>query len=74
MKNRNVQSCTKQKFKYYAKLTGIFLLSAVCLAAGSAVVRVNCHNAVSSTQMTLFDVEKDGDELVITVMDKEYRI
>lgn len=73
MENRDVKKHGK-KLAYYAKLTGIFLLSAAVLAAGSAVVRVNCHNAVSSTQMTLFNVEKNGDEVVITFMDKEYRI
>lgn len=74
MENRDVKKHGSKKLAYYAKLMGIFLLSAAVLAAGSAVVRVNCHNAVSSTHMTLFNVEKNGDELVITFMDREYRI
>ena len=48
--------------------------SACGIAVGSAVVSVNCHNRVSSSKMVLFDVEKEGDELVITVMDREYRL
>ena len=58
------------KSVYILKIMSIYALSAVILAVGS----VNCHNRVSSSKMVLFDVEKEGDELVITVMDREYRL
>jgi len=67
---------TKKNSKsvYILKIMSIYALSAVILAVGRAAVSVNCHNRVSSSKMVLFDVEKEGDELVITVMDREYRL
>ena len=62
------------KSAYILKIMSIYALSAVILAVGSGVVSVNCHNRVCSSKMVLFDVEKEGDELVITVMDREYRL
>lgn len=62
----------KRKFIYTAELMGIFLLAGAVLAAGSAIVSVNCHNAMYSDRMVLFDVEKRGDVIAVTVMDKEY--
>lgn len=64
----------RRKAVYYLKITGIYALSALVLAVGSAVVNVNCHNTVSSSKMVLFDVETEDGGLVITVMDREYRI
>ena len=65
-----MKSEKNSKSVYILKIMSIYALSAVILA----VVSVNCHNRVSSSKMVLFDVEKEGDELVITVMDREYRL
>lgn len=64
----------KSKAGYYLSIISIYIISAAMLVVGGAVVTVNCHNAVSSDKMTLFDINvKDGD-IIVTVMDKNYHL
>lgn len=62
----------RQKFIYRAEITLIFILSATALVIGSAIVSVNCHNIMNSTQMVLFEVEKQDDGITVIFMDREY--
>lgn len=62
----------KSKLGYYLSIISIYIISAAMLAVGGAVVTVNCHNAVSSDKMTLFDVNTENGNIIITVMDKDY--
>lgn len=62
----------KRKAEYYLSIISIFIISAAALAVGSAIVTVNCHNAMSSDKMTLFDISSEGGSIIITVMDKNY--
>lgn len=65
---------SKRKFIYRAEIIGIFLLSAAMLVIGSSIVSVNCYNTMNSSQMVLFDVQREGDDIIITYMDKEYKL
>lgn len=67
-----MKSERKRKVEYYLSIVSICIISAAALAVGSAIVTVNCHNAMSSDKMTLFDISSDGDSIIITVMDKSY--
>lgn len=62
----------KRKAEYYLSIISIYIISAAVLAVGSAIVTVNCHNAMSSDKMTLFDISLEGGSIIITVMDKNY--
>ncbi|MBQ7782437.1 MAG: hypothetical protein IJ368_00550 [Oscillospiraceae bacterium] len=62
----------KYRIIYYIKLISIFITAAIVLAIGSAIVHVNCHNAMNSTQMVLFDIEQTESGISVTVMDREY--
>ncbi len=62
----------KSKAGYYLSIISIFIISAAMLAVGGAVVTVNCHNAVSSDKMTLFDINVEDGDIIVTVMDKDY--
>lgn len=62
----------KSKAGYYLSIISIFIISAAMLAVGGAVVTVNCHNAVSSDKMTLFDINVENGDIIVTVMDRDY--
>lgn len=62
----------KSKAGYYLSIISIFIISAAMLVIGGAVVTVNCHNAVSSDKMTLFDINVENGDIIVTVMDKDY--
>ena len=62
----------KSKAGYYLSIISIFIISAAMLVIGGAVVTVNCHNAVSSDKMTLFDINIEDGDIIVTVMDKDY--
>lgn len=62
----------KSKAGYYLSIISIYIISAAMLAVGGAVVTVNCHNAVSSDKMTLFDINVEDGDIIVTVMDKNY--
>ena len=62
----------KNKAGYYLSIISIFIISAAMLVIGGAVVTVNCHNAVSSDKMTLFDINVENGDIIVTVMDKDY--
>lgn len=62
----------KNKAGYYLSIISIFIISAAMLAVGGAVVTVNCHNAVSSDKMTLFDINVEDGDIIVTVMDRDY--
>ena len=62
----------KSKAGYYLSIISIFIISAAMLAIGGAVVTVNCHNAVSSDKMTLFDINVEDGDIIVTVMDRDY--
>ena len=62
----------KYRIIYYIKLISIFITAAIALMIGSAIVHVNCHNAMNSTQMVLFELEQTDSGITVTVMDKEY--
>lgn len=62
----------KSKTGYYLSIISIFIISAAMLAVGGAVVTVNCHNAVSSDKMTLFDINVEDGDIIVTVMDRDY--
>ena len=62
----------KSKAGYYLSIISIFIISAAMLVIGGAVVTVNCHNAVSSDKMTLFDISVEDGDIIVTVMDKDY--
>ena len=62
----------KSKAGYYLSIISIFIISAAMLAVGGAVVTVNCHNAVSSDKMTLFDISVEDGDIIVTFMDKDY--
>lgn len=62
----------KSKAGYYLSIISIFIISAAMLAVGGAVVTVNCHNAVSSNKMTLFDINVEDGDIIVTVMDRDY--
>lgn len=62
----------KSKAGYYLSIISIFIISAAMLVIGGAVVTVNCHNAVSSDKMTLFDINVEDGDIIVTVMDKDY--
>lgn len=64
----------KRKVRYYLSIISIYIISAAALAVGSAIVTVNCHNAMSSDKMTLFHIGSEGGSVIITVMDKDYYI
>lgn len=64
----------KSKAGYYLSIISIYIISAAMLAVGGAVVTVNCHNAVSSDKMTLFDVNVEDGDIIVTVMDKNYHL
>lgn len=64
----------KSKTGYYLSIISIFIISAAMLAVGGAVVTVNCHNAVSSDKMTLFDISVEDGDIIVTVMDKNYHL
>lgn len=58
----------KARHYYHAKLIAIYLTAAAVLAVGSAIVTVNCHNAMYSDQISLFSINKEDGRTVITVM------
>lgn len=62
----------KSKAGYYLSIISIFIISAAMLVIGGAVVTVNCHNAVSSDKMTLFDISVEDGDIIVTVMDRDY--
>lgn len=62
----------KNKAGYYLSIISIFIISAAMLVIGGAVVTVNCHNAVSSDKMTLFDISVEDGDIIVTVMDRDY--
>ena len=62
----------KSKEGYYLSIISIFIISAAMLVIGGAVVTVNCHNAVSSDKMTLFDINVEDGDIIVTVMDRDY--
>lgn len=62
----------KNKAGYYLSIISIFIISAAMLVIGGAVVTVNCHNAVSSDKMTLFDINVENGDIIVTVMDRDY--
>lgn len=62
----------KSKAGYYLSIISIFIISAAMLVIGGAVVTVNCHNAVSSDKMTLFDINVEDGDIIVTVMDRDY--
>ena len=62
----------KSKAGYYLSIISIFIISAAMLAVGGAVVTVNCHNAVSSDKITLFDINIEDGDIIVTVMDRDY--
>lgn len=62
----------KSKAGYYLSIISIFIISAAMLVIGGAVVTVNCHNAVSSDKMTLFDINVENGDIIVTVMDRDY--
>lgn len=62
----------KNKAGYYLSIISIFIISAAMLVIGGAVVTVNCHNAVSSDKMTLFDINVEDGDIIVTVMDRDY--
>ncbi len=62
----------KSKAGYYLSIISIFIISAAMLVIGGAVVTVNCHNAVSSDKMTLFDISVEDGDIIVTVMDRNY--
>lgn len=64
----------KSKAGYYLSIISIYIISAAMLAIGGAVVTVNCHNAVSSDKMTLFDINVEDGDIIVTVMDKNYHL
>ncbi|MCI7499348.1 MAG: hypothetical protein SOT68_01750 [Oscillospiraceae bacterium] len=64
----------KSKAGYYLSIISIYIISAAMLAVGGAVVTVNCHNAVSSDKMTLFDINVEDGDIIVTVMDKNYHL
>lgn len=57
---------------YHLSVISVCIISAAAVIVGSAVVTVNCHNAMYSDKMTLFHVSAAGDTIIITVMDKDY--
>ncbi len=69
----NKKTRVRRKIVYYSQIMCIFAAAAAALAAGSAVVSVNCHNAMYSDKMVLFDAYRSEDGIVITFMDKEYK-
>ena len=62
----------KSKAGYYLSIISIFIISAAMLVIGGAVVTVNCHNAVSSDKITLFDINVEDGNIIVTVMDRDY--
>ena len=64
----------KSKAGYYLSIISIYIIAAAMLAVGGAVVTVNCHNAVSSDKMTLFDINVEDGDIIVTVMDKNYHL
>lgn len=62
----------KNKAGYYLSIISIFIISAAMLVIGGAVVTVNCHNAVSSDKITLFDINVENGDIIVTVMDRDY--
>lgn len=62
----------KSKAGYYLSIISIYIISAAMLVIGGAVVTVNCHNAVSSDKMTLFDINVEDGDIIVTVMDRDY--
>ncbi len=64
----------KRKLTYYMTIAAVFFGSAAVLTIGSAVVTVNCHNAMNSKKIVLFDAEKTGNEWVITIAGNKYSI
>lgn len=64
----------KRKFAYRAKVAAVFAAAVCALAAGGAVVSVNCHNKISVSQITLFDIRREGDGVIVTVMDREFEL
>ena len=62
----------KSKAGYYLSIISIFIISAAMLVIGGAVVTVNCHNAVSSDKITLFDINVENGDIIVTVMDRDY--
>lgn len=62
----------KSKAGYYLSIISIFIISAAMLVIGGAVVTVNCHNAMSSDKMTLFDISVEDGDIIVTVMDRDY--
>ncbi len=64
----------KSKAGYYLSIISIYIISAAVLAVGGAVVTVNCHNAVSSDKMTLFDINVEDGDIIVTVMDRDYHL
>ncbi|MGN0638578.1 MAG: hypothetical protein ACI4J0_09415 [Huintestinicola sp.] len=69
-----MKSQRKRKTEYFLSIISIYIISAAALAVGSAIVTVNCHNAMNSDKMTLFDISSEGGNIIITVMDKYYYI
>ena len=69
-----MKSERKRKVEYYLCIISVCIISAAALAVGSAIVTVNCHNAMNSDKMTLFDISSEGGSIIITVMDKDYRL
>ncbi|MCI7768087.1 MAG: hypothetical protein MSJ26_08960 [Oscillospiraceae bacterium] len=64
--------CQNKRFMYHLSVISVCIISAAAVIVGSAVVTVNCHNAMYSDKMTLFHVSAAGDTIIITVMDKDY--
>ncbi len=64
--------CRKKRLMYHLSVISVCIISAAAVIVGSAVVTVNCHNAMYSDKMTLFRISSVGDTVIITVMDKNY--
>ncbi len=51
----------------------IFSIALLILSIGAAVISVNCHNAMNSHQITLFDAYRIENGVTVIFMDKQYR-
>lgn len=67
-----MKSQNKRKAEYFLSIVSIYIISAAALLIGSAIVTVNCHNAMNSDKMTLFDINSENGNIIITIMDKNY--
>lgn len=62
-----------RKIRYYLLIAAIFIFAAAALVTGAAIVSVNCHNVMSADRISLFEIEKRGDETIISVMGREIK-